>query len=202
MTDVDGESYQDTESATKIASEITASLDDLKKINNNARLYYSSIINRHDIVDEHDSTVALHILIAEANAIVRAHCTDKDYGFINNNNILQTDLFDGVHTNEKGASKLSQNIGKALRGLGDEATTSTKSQVKGKPKFKKIETETYGQRPSAELHQTRRRSTQLGDYWPLVGQTERQPRRRQPTWRDDRQPTWQADHQQTGQDDR
>ena len=47
---------------------------------------------------------------------VKEHYADKHYHFIDNNDVTELDLHDGLHLNEEAAKKLAINIGRAIRG--------------------------------------------------------------------------------------
>ena len=161
-----------------IASQITAKLDQLKDASEdkNIKMYYSSILKRYDIGDINNCTVGLQCNISEINNIVKGHCKDRNYIYIDNDNLTDIDLFDGLHVNADGATKLAKNIGKALRGdrqTDHEQRTDTDT-TNGKTHFNKIQAKRYGTRQSAEI---RRRPALLGDYWPDVHEAHR------PAWR-------------------
>ena len=196
--------------AVHIASEITAKLDTLSE-KDGASLYFSSILHRYDIGDGNNCCVGLNCLIAEANAIVKTHCGDKDYTYIDNDNLEKTDLYDGLHTNTSGAKILANNIGKALRGQ-----LNTRTTTNGGGAFTKMNITRHGNRPSQDRRrqqpdqQRQRRPARLGDYWPNVHEAEqsrwhkaprqawREPGRwphgdqqqQRPRWREAAQPAW------------
>ena len=73
------------------------------------------MLKRHDIGDVDSSKVKIRELIDEANAIIQTHGKFNNYTFIDNSNIHETDLYDGLHYNEDGATKLAKNISRAIR---------------------------------------------------------------------------------------
>ena len=153
---------EETTQAVKIASEITAKLDELKSTTE--QIYYWAIIKRTDIGDRNNCTVGLHCLIAETNNIVKEHCADKHYHFIDNNNVTEVDLYDGLHLNEEGVKKLVVNIGRAIQGQPSLNVDS------GDQPFVKIKAKRYGCRPSGK--KPRPRHTMLGDYFPHVKESQ------------------------------
>ena len=135
-------------------------------------MYYSSILKRYDIGDINNCTVGLQCNIAEIGSIVTRHFENRDYIHIDNDDLTDIDLFDGLRVNADGATKLAKNIAKALRGdrqMDHEQTTDT-DKTNGKTHFNKIQAKRYGTRPSSEL---RRRPALLGDYWPDVHEAHR-----------------------------
>ena len=60
--------------ATQIAKEVTTKLDELRLLNTDTELIYSSILTRHDIGERDKSKVKIHELIAATNAIIETHC--------------------------------------------------------------------------------------------------------------------------------
>ena len=105
---------EETTQAVKIASEITAKLDALQSTTE--EIYYSAIIKRTDIGDRNNCTVGLHCPIAETNNIVKERCAEKHYDFIDNSDVTELDLHDGLHLNEEAVKKLAVNVGRAIRG--------------------------------------------------------------------------------------
>ena len=101
--------------AVDIAKTVTVKLDELSDSGKTA-IAFSSIILRHDLTQRDTSTTSVHELIRHTNDIIHTHCQKNDYTFIDNDNIQKDDLFDSVHCNESGATKLAKNMARAIRG--------------------------------------------------------------------------------------
>ena len=149
--------------AVDIAKTVTVKLDELSDSGKTA-IAFSSIILRHDLTQRDTSTTSVHELIRHTNDIIHTHCQKNDYTFIDNDNIQKDDLFDGVHCNESGATKLAKNMARAIRG--EEQRTHDPATQFGQ--YTKVNFERIGVRPSAAR---RRPRNVLGDYWPQYNNT-------------------------------
>ena len=114
--------------ATQIAKEVTTKLDELRLLNTDTELIYSSILTRHDIGERDKSKVKIHELIDATNAIIETHCNIHNFKYISNANIQEHDLYDGLHCNEDGAAKLAKNIANAIKGKHQQTSDTYKHQ--------------------------------------------------------------------------
>ena len=114
--------------ATQIAKEVTTKLDELRLLNTDTELIYSSILTRHDIGERDKSKVKIHELIDATNAIIETHCNIHNFKYISNANIQEHDLYDGLHCNEDGAAKLAKNIANAIKGKHQQTSATYKHQ--------------------------------------------------------------------------
>ena len=162
--------------ATQIAKEVTTKLDELRRLNTDTELIYSSILTRHDIGERDKSKVKIHELIDATNAIIETHCNIHNFKYISNANIQEHDLYDGLHCNEDGAAKLAKNIANAIKGKHQQTSDTRPTNNR----FIRLQTSKIGARPSARYKQ---RNTQLGDYWPTALESAQAPASRHQRFR-------------------
>jgi len=76
----------------------------VRETTNDITLCFSSIICRTDIEEANEK-------IDETNEHLKNYCNQQNIGFIDNKNLVTSDLSSkGLHLKERGSSKLSKNL--------------------------------------------------------------------------------------------
>ena len=104
-------------------------------VNPDAKIVVSSIIQRTDLIDENGTTHGLdengtthgpNEKIKATNELLQEKCSvSNDVGYIDHSNIEAEDLWDGIHVNTLGGSRLAKNIARAVDGKRTNAVATT-----------------------------------------------------------------------------
>ena len=143
---INGDNEQQT-TPQNIADNISQRVRNITETNKEAKIYFSSIIQRTDLADENGSITAANEKIQGTNTLMKDYCDANGHRFIDNSNVAPEDLYDGLHLNKSGALKLAKNVSTAIRGLrGDTVTTQPSDTTATHTAFRRIKPQTLGEK--------------------------------------------------------